>query len=751
MDLQNLVELYTLKGFYIFAANPDKTPATRRGFKDASNDPARLRWQFGNYNKDTWLVGVPTGQINKLLIVDVDVGKGDDPRSRDELRQFIEENYGTLPETFTVETMSGGLHLYYRIPEGVTIQSGVRYFDKTCSIDVRCEGGYVIGFDEKKYMPIDQDDINTFDTDIKDCPEWIVNFKKSSTLSMSYNSDFENDLIESEILELRSALTFIEAEDRDMWVTVGMALKSSETRQARGIWDEWSIKSDKYNPVDQEKKWKSFKPKDITIASVFHIAGERGWVTTYKSIDTPVVNVSPFSKIAPFNPNTPATTPTPTLIVTDNDIKLIKSIEEKKPFPKDLLNPPGFVGEIVNYMNSQAMKDQPILSLGAAFTVAGTLMGRKFETADTGIRPNIYCMGIADSGSGKENSRSCAKHIFYHNGDLKLAQMCSTEELASDAAIISALKESPSQLFLIDEIGRVLMTTKNPNKSSHLYAIPTTLLKVYSNSDKIMWGKSYADANKKIKISHPNLCIWGTSTGKQFYDSLTEDNLTDGLMSRLLIFESEDNNPEDRDIDRSRPPSGLIEQVEILMSKPHNILNQKCMDTEICNPLQVQIHPDAKYLFDQYRAACREMKKKLKDENRLDMLHTRGNATARKFGLILAVGRDVDCPVPIILPEHAEYAIKLTRELLDNMQHMAEYNISKSDFEKDVNLIWKIIREKKTILAHELTIMTHHLPSRQRKDVIETLKESDLISEGWYDDGTSKRKKMYVLNSGYRK
>ena len=81
-NIQELVELYTSKGLYIFAANPDKTPATRRGFKDASNDPARLRWQFSNYNKPEMLIGLPTGQINKILVVDIDVGKGDDPRSR---------------------------------------------------------------------------------------------------------------------------------------------------------------------------------------------------------------------------------------------------------------------------------------------------------------------------------------------------------------------------------------------------------------------------------------------------------------------------------------------------------------------------------------------------------------------------------------------------------------------------------------------------------------------------------------------
>jgi replicative DNA helicase len=88
-------------------------------------------------------------------------------------------------------------------------------------------------------------------------------------------------LPESEVREIRSALAYLDADDRDMWVKVGMCLKSTHTVQAKGLWTEWSMKSPKFDPVDQEKKWKTFKPTDITIASIFAIAKSYGWVTTY--------------------------------------------------------------------------------------------------------------------------------------------------------------------------------------------------------------------------------------------------------------------------------------------------------------------------------------------------------------------------------------------------------------------------------------------------------------------------------------
>ena len=51
---------------------------------------------------------------------------------------------------------------------------------------------------------------------------------------------------------------------------------------ARALWDEWSKRSSKFDPVGQDQAWNSFhadrKGGVITIATIYHIATKHGWV-----------------------------------------------------------------------------------------------------------------------------------------------------------------------------------------------------------------------------------------------------------------------------------------------------------------------------------------------------------------------------------------------------------------------------------------------------------------------------------------
>src|SRR5262249_14538424 len=78
----------------------DKTPLTRNGFKDASDDPAKIRgWFSGTRNP---LIGVPTGAASGFDVLDID------PRHGGQL--WLEANRRHLPETRVHQTRSGGQH-----------------------------------------------------------------------------------------------------------------------------------------------------------------------------------------------------------------------------------------------------------------------------------------------------------------------------------------------------------------------------------------------------------------------------------------------------------------------------------------------------------------------------------------------------------------------------------------------------------------------------------------------------------------
>ncbi len=82
-------------------------------------------------------VGYATGSPNGVWVLDVDGAKG-----YDSLLALVEAN-GDLPTTRVCQTGSGGLHIYFKIPDnGKTIRNSVRKIAD--GIDVRGEGGFVV-------------------------------------------------------------------------------------------------------------------------------------------------------------------------------------------------------------------------------------------------------------------------------------------------------------------------------------------------------------------------------------------------------------------------------------------------------------------------------------------------------------------------------------------------------------------------------------------------------------------------------
>lgn len=116
---------------------PDKSPLTKRGFKDATTDQAKIN-AFWNANHGA-SIGVPTGKESGFWVLDVDVDpdKGIDGFSA---LEELEKEHGKLPLTLTVRTPRGGFHHFFTHVEGITNKPG----GLPEGMDVRGQGGYVL-------------------------------------------------------------------------------------------------------------------------------------------------------------------------------------------------------------------------------------------------------------------------------------------------------------------------------------------------------------------------------------------------------------------------------------------------------------------------------------------------------------------------------------------------------------------------------------------------------------------------------
>lgn len=118
--------------------NP-KAPAWRDWQNKGISDPLDV---LDNWPGAEFWPGILTGK--KCVVLDVDVSKG-----KDGLEQLakLQAELGAFPDTYTVRTASGGLHLYFETPVGETFaNSKLRDVagNVIVSMDVRAHGGQVV-------------------------------------------------------------------------------------------------------------------------------------------------------------------------------------------------------------------------------------------------------------------------------------------------------------------------------------------------------------------------------------------------------------------------------------------------------------------------------------------------------------------------------------------------------------------------------------------------------------------------------
>lgn len=126
-------------------------PDTCHGFHVATTDEDRVRDWFERFPDMN--IGIATGAA-RLVVVDLDINKAGDPvpapynlpgvnDGRDVFAVCLERYEQPFPgDTLSVLTPSGGLHLYWQLPAGITVNKSEGKFG--WNIDVRSTGSYIV-------------------------------------------------------------------------------------------------------------------------------------------------------------------------------------------------------------------------------------------------------------------------------------------------------------------------------------------------------------------------------------------------------------------------------------------------------------------------------------------------------------------------------------------------------------------------------------------------------------------------------
>lgn len=407
----------------------------------------------------------------------------------------------------------------------------------------------------------------------------------------------------------------------------------------------------------------------------------------------------------------------------------------REPFPQECIDGMPYLMRLAyDYAIDTAIKPQPQLTLAALIALFGAVFGRRVMD-DYGTRTNIMVLGLSPSGSGKEHPRQVNKEILFRSG---LDKINGPERIGSHAGIISSLVQHQVRLFQIDEIGRLLATMRDAKAAPHLYSIGTVLMALYSSANSMWTGDAYADLTKVKRINQPCACLFGTSVPEGFYSNLTQTNLSDGLLARMIVLDSEGYGTR-RKPNLQPVPGDLVATLdawnkgEIGRDKD----SSENLDWENPKPMLVKKTDEANARHERY---CNEVHQRHANDDACGAsLWSRAPEKEAKLALIYACceSRYVK---PVIDIKAIDWGRRIanytTRLVLNSVQE----SVALSNYDSEKKKAWKFIRDGMT--SNEFSRKTQWIRARERAEILLDWENCGAIER--VEEPTKTKKKIII-------
>ena len=401
--------------------------------------------------------------------------------------------------------------------------------------------------------------------------------------------------------------------------------------------------------------------------------------------------------------------------------------EVDEPPSGGLPEPSGLVKEIKDYIVRTAIYPHPMLALGAALTVVGTVAGRRYSY-DHNIRTNLYVLGLAPSGSGKGSVLAGVQTIL---GDSGFDGLMGGSVPASGSAVVSRIIESPVTTYVIDEFGMMLRAMADPAAAGHIKDITKVWTELYTASAGRYADKDRTDRKVNVPrlVHQPSLSVFGITNAVHVWQSITPDSMLDGSLARYIVLETDESYPMPA-FNRMAPktPDHIIAGLQKVAE--HGIAVGGGNLHEAGGPCVPSIRPiiasdEVEAMWRSLMVAEVELKRK-HDKNGLAPIYGRMVEQAKKLALIHAIGRDtVFTQIDVV---DAEWAIGTVKILTERLAANLLKHVAKNQQERGAKDLLKIIRnERKWMSKSDLTRKTQWLKARERDEIIADFIDSNQL------------------------
>jgi hypothetical protein len=622
--------------------------------------------------------------------------------------------------------------------------------------------------------------------------EFEAEFKGRASVEIEAGSGANTDKLGTpEAVE--AALAFIpndgDGQSYDDWVRIGLAVKAAVENQALAfkLWDAWSRQSAKYGvKATTTKTWRSLKPRGdesgVGAGTIYMLAEAHGWRppcdlilngNVAKAVETnpAAALVDRVQKAAqePKKSREPAggteqqaearSAPvSPGAARTSRPGDVLASLTPAE-FERLYQHAPARLRRFVDWATETSTHPQPLLALAAGTAWYGMLAGQRFRLlSGPDSRSNVYLLGVANSGGGKEAARACIKALASRMGLLE----CIGEGFRSDIGVHNKVYEQNTCLYLIDEFGQFYAGVSNSKGTNVFYArIASMLVRLWSSATGVFMeeekGSTSLPDNARKDIFQPCLSVYGSTSPGQLWDALKSGDFSNGTLPRFLLFDQSNCIPE-----RNFYPKEKNERIAEFEAdswevatrgkrEPNELLKATTRTETIAPPLQeadlgggfvrgvkpdpvltdVLYEPDAlAYDHDVARASDNTLRIFLKN-SAAGAVVARQYEYFRRLVLIAAVADNPAAPVARI--EHVRWADLVTRWCIGTMLMAVDRYVADTQEESRVKRILTIARELAaasedgSFKHSEISAQTMSMSKRDRDDTIKSLVEAGIL------------------------
>lgn len=162
--------LYASMGWHVVPISNrgnKKIPLIKQWETKATTNPAIIDSWWNAWSEAN--VGIATGKISGLVVIDIDAKRNGEDALRD-----LQDQYGKLPGTVESVTGGGGRHLLYRYPAQYSIRNSASKLG--IGLDIRGDGGQIVAPPSVHASGIAymwEASSNPEDTSLAELPEWV--------------------------------------------------------------------------------------------------------------------------------------------------------------------------------------------------------------------------------------------------------------------------------------------------------------------------------------------------------------------------------------------------------------------------------------------------------------------------------------------------------------------------------------------------------------------------------------------------